>query len=103
MRTSGVTGYMRASHQPATKWAEEDIVGIRYQTTTGVDIALQEDLYVYSRGGPQTAPAPRPYLIYCAYPQEDLACAAVRSRMCEFATALKLLVFTSYVFNKSNY
>jgi hypothetical protein len=25
-------------------------------------------LYVYSRGGPQTAPAPRPFLIYCAFP-----------------------------------
>jgi hypothetical protein len=23
-------------------------------------------MYVYSRGGPQTAPAPRPSLIYCA-------------------------------------
>jgi hypothetical protein len=23
-------------------------------------------MYVYSRGGPQTAPAPRPFLIYCA-------------------------------------
>jgi hypothetical protein len=25
-------------------------------------------MYVYSRGGPQTAPAPRPSLIYCASP-----------------------------------
>jgi hypothetical protein len=25
-------------------------------------------MYVYSRGGPQTAPAPRPSLIYCAFP-----------------------------------
>jgi hypothetical protein len=25
-------------------------------------------MYVYSRGGPQTAPAPRPFLIYCAFP-----------------------------------
>jgi hypothetical protein len=24
-------------------------------------------MYVYSRGGPQTAPAPRPSLIYCAF------------------------------------
>jgi hypothetical protein len=28
----------------------------------------QFPLYVYSRGGPQTAPAPRPSLIYCALP-----------------------------------
>jgi hypothetical protein len=25
-------------------------------------------MYVYIRGGPQTAPAPRPSLIYCAFP-----------------------------------
>jgi hypothetical protein len=28
-------------------------------------------MYVYSRGGPQTAPAPRPSLIYCAFSPED--------------------------------
>jgi hypothetical protein len=27
---------------------------------------IQEGMYVYSRGGPQTALAPRPSLIYCA-------------------------------------
>jgi hypothetical protein len=30
-------------------------------------IPLGSPMYVYSRGGPPTAPAPRPSLIYCAY------------------------------------
>jgi hypothetical protein len=31
------------------------------------DVNLLGDVYIYSRGGPHTALAPRPSLIYCAY------------------------------------
>jgi hypothetical protein len=32
---------------------------------------LREDMYVYTRGGPQTALAPRPSLIYCAFREDN--------------------------------
>jgi hypothetical protein len=44
VETPGGMGYMRDSHQPVAMWAEEGIVGIRYQATTSEDIAGREDL-----------------------------------------------------------
>jgi hypothetical protein len=33
-----------------------------------ISMILNVCMHVYSRGGPKTAPAPRPSLIYCAFP-----------------------------------
>jgi hypothetical protein len=37
VKTSAATGYVRDSRQPVSTWAEENIVGIRYQSTTSED------------------------------------------------------------------
>jgi hypothetical protein len=45
----------------------EELGQLKNSTSSGLEPATYaSSMYVYSRGGPKTAPAPRPSLIYCA-------------------------------------
>jgi hypothetical protein len=55
-----------------TTWCKIGLLGQTYAnapagTKKYCRLRAQLHMYVYSRGGPQTAPAPRPSLIYCAF------------------------------------